>query len=208
VWRVGYAGAPCELTPWEHCEWRHRFDDPLQQYRTLYCAERRLTALYEALSPFQPDSRAVEDFKEFIAAPPGRFSLFGRLPLEWRQKNELASGRLIFDGGLVDLTHDLTVLSLEAQISEILLKYGEKHLDHGVLRGGNRPLTQAVSRFLYDRGKVGIVYRSRIDDKRCVALFEGRARIVPDGHGQRLEQDFHLLLSACSRLKIDPSLHL
>jgi hypothetical protein len=61
VWRVGFAADPLAFTPSEHCSWTHRFDDPERRYRTLYCAQERITSLRETLATFRPGARAVAD---------------------------------------------------------------------------------------------------------------------------------------------------
>jgi len=48
-WRVGYHHAPLDFVPRELYSWEHRFDDPEHEYRTIYCAEMKLTALREVL---------------------------------------------------------------------------------------------------------------------------------------------------------------
>ncbi len=53
------------------------------------------------------------------------------------------------------------------------------HLDIAQIRSKDRPITQAVTRFVADRGAAGIVYGSNLDDQPCAALFEGRSFLVP-----------------------------
>jgi hypothetical protein len=129
----------------------------------------------------------------------------GKLSLSWRREKELVSGVLdLQEHQLWDLTVVPSVVELEHQIAGLLRKHGAKQLDFAVLQGGNRELTQGISRFLFEQGKAGLLYRSRVDSKRCLALFEGRARVTPLGPVRRLDEDFHLLTLACSHLKIIP----
>jgi hypothetical protein len=195
------------FTPRERCKWRHRFDDPLKQYRTLYCAQSPLTAFLEVLAPFRPHPKFVEDLKAFTGRSSDKVVIFGKLPPGWRRRNVLVSGMLNLQRGqVVDLTQLATLMGLEKEISALLLRHRERGLDHGVLRGRNRALTQALSRHCFDRGWSGILYRSKFDDdEKCAALFEGRSRIVPGGRAQSLDEDLDLLVRACSILKIDPS---
>jgi RES domain len=203
VWRVGHAGVPWDFTPRKHCKWAHRFDDPLQRYRVLYCAEVALTSLYEVLIQFRPDLKAIEDFNSFVGKAHKNLVIAGALPRDWRQEKELVSGLLDLQGrALVDLTQVTTMVELEHQIPGLLRKHGAERLDHAVLRGGNRGLTQAVSRFAFGQKKAGILYRSRVDDSRCLALFEGRAQVDPQGPVRRLDKVFPLLARACADLKI------
>ena len=65
VWRVGHAGSPLEFVPHEYCSWEHRFDDPERQYRTLYGAQHRITALREVLADLRPNATVRADFARF-----------------------------------------------------------------------------------------------------------------------------------------------
>jgi len=104
---------------------------------------------------------------------------------------------------MVDLTHLPTLMALEEEISALLVRHHERGLDHGVLRGRNRALTQALGRHCFDRGWSGVLYRSKFDDnEKCAALFEGRSRIIPRGRAQSLDEDLDLLVVACSQLRI------
>src|SRR3954466_2256318 len=94
VWRVGHAGSPLDFVPHEYCSWEHRFDDPEREYRTLYGARHRVTALREVLADLRPETRVRADF--------ARFQLDQGVPVEelkvparevtaaWRQTHELA----------------------------------------------------------------------------------------------------------------------
>ena len=59
------------------------------------------------------------------------------------------------------------------------------HLDISEVRGRRRAVTQALSRWLFERG-AGIAYRSNLDDLPCLALFEGRAFLTPEGESEHL----------------------
>ena len=66
------------------------------------------------------------------------------------------------------------------------------------VRSKNRPVTQAISRDLYERGAAGLLFRSNQDDKPCVVLLEGRARFVADGTAIALTDDVPELTLVCS----------
>jgi hypothetical protein len=76
------------------------------------------------------------------------------------------------------------------------------HLDIAQIRGKDRPLTQAVTRFVAERGAAGILYGSNLDDQPCAALFEGRARLVPaSGYKpEKLTPDHPDLVAICEEL--------
>jgi RES domain len=203
VWRVGYSGSPWELTPWGQCTWEGRFDDPQREFRVLYCAERRLTALYEVLAPLRPDLKALKDFKAFVAPLPAPWPAgVAKLPMEWRLKRELCSGHLVLKGDLTDVTEVKILMEIELEIADLCAKHGFPHLDQSALRSDVRELTQAISRTVFTRGWSGIIYRSKIDDRKCASLFEGRFRVIPYGLVQPLREDFRLLREACEDLRI------
>jgi hypothetical protein len=101
----------------------------------------------------------------------------------------MACGRLeVIHGNLVDV-EDLEIRrELEIRHASLLHRYKLEHLDISVLRGSCRELTQAISQDLYRRGAAGLLYRSNVDNHRCFALFEGRARLEDMGKAIPLAQ--------------------
>ncbi len=77
-----------------------------------------------------------------------------------------------------------------------------RHLDISEVRSRTRPLTQAISRALYEEGAAGIGFRSNLDDRPCTVLFEGRARLAPAGAAIRLTQDVPELLQVCAEYSL------
>jgi hypothetical protein len=76
------------------------------------------------------------------------------------------------------------------------------HLDIAQIRSKDRPVTQAVTRFLAGQGAAGIAYGSNLDDRRCAALFEGRARLsrVPGSRPEPLTPAHPDLVAVCEEL--------
>lgn len=81
-----------------------------------------------------------------------------------------------------------------------------EHLDISEKRSKTRAVTQAISRDLYEQGAAGLLFKSAIDDERCVVLFEdrgsledaGEAWISLDGEVEELRlvcDEFRLILS-------------
>jgi hypothetical protein len=75
--------------------------------------------------------------------------------------------------------------------------FGFEHLDISELRSRERIITRTLSRWCFDRGAAGIIYRSNLDNNRCVALFEGRASVDEDGTIEPLTAKPTELLSTC-----------
>ena len=174
LWRVGHVSAPLEPPPYGNCRWQNRFDDPDQKFRSLYAAARQVTCLLEVLWDLQPDIEAITEFKaipRFLG-----FELTRRVSSQWLEERTLARGRLQLPSAkLVDIEDLRLRHHLQIRHASLLQRNGYKHLTISVLRGPCRAVTQAISRDLYDRLTAGLLYRSDIDGRTCVTLFEGRS---------------------------------
>jgi hypothetical protein len=162
--------------PWELLSWRNRFDHPDKVFRTLYCAEQRATAFREVLADFRPNARARAEYRaiygEDLPAP--------RVTPAWRAARALAQGTLeILRGDLADVDDPALRQRFARLHADLLSRHGMDHLDIAQIRGKDRPVTQAVTRFLADQGAAGIVYGSNLDDQPCAVLFEGRSFLAP-----------------------------
>ena len=88
-------------------------------------------------------------------------------------------------GALVDLDDIPSRERLARQHARLLAAHGMQHLDISEVRSRSRPVTQAISRSLYDEGAAGVRFRSNLDDQPCTALFEGRGPTTPVAHPPR-----------------------
>jgi hypothetical protein len=202
-WRVGYNESPLEYLPHELYSWEHRFDDAQREYRTLYCAERKLTALREALADLRPNTNVRADFARFQLeqgyAPDELFMPAREVTESWRREHALVQVCLVCDGALADLDDVKLRNQLESTHADLLLSHGMKHLDISEIRSKTRPVTQAISRDLYDKGAAGLLFRSNLDDGQCVVLFEGRASLVSTDEPQtELIEEIEELEHVCS----------
>jgi hypothetical protein len=206
VWRVGHAGSPLEFVPHEYCSWQHRFDDPERQYRTVYGAQYRVTALREVLADLRPEAKVRADF--------ARFQLDQGVSVEqlkvparevnaaWRRAHELAPARVQRDGPLIELDRPELLEELATRHATLLAEHGMAQLNISQIRSKNRPVTQAISRDFYERGAAGLLFRSNQDDRPCVVLLEGRARFVSDGTPIPLTEDVPELTLVCSEYNL------
>ena len=190
MWRVGHISDPLNFPPRERCSWANRFDDSRRQFRTLYCSREKATALRETLADFRPNTKALAEFRDLAATDSGD-SVFPRprVPIGWRRKRLLAPALVeyIAGGDLVDL-NDLRVRAdLERIHAGLLHRHGMDHLDISQIRSRDRDVTQEVARALFDLGAAGVAYGSNLDDLPCYALFEDRARLIPDGDPELLD---------------------
>jgi RES domain len=206
VWRVGHVSAPLDFVPHEYCSWEHRFDDPRREYRTIYGAQYKVTALREVLADLRPSTKARADFAQFQldqGVPVEELAIPAReVTAVWRQSHALAPGRVVRDGPLVDLDDPALLEQLATRYATLLAEHGMAQLNVSEIRSKNRPVTQTIGRDLYDRGVAGILFRSNQDNKRCIVVMEGRSRLVEDGKAIRLTEDIPELLLVCSQYNL------
>lgn len=211
MWRVGVRSNPLGFKPRRLCTWSNRFDDPEREFRCLYCSRDRLTALRETLQDLRADTRAVAEFQRLFGR---RTAVAGvALPrravsLAWRQSHVLASARIESAGPLIDLEDLALRRTLEAELAPMLAAAGVRHLDISELRGRERRVTQHLARHLFaTRGAAGVVYRSHLDDGHCLALFEGRGRLVADRDPIPFTEPLRALRQVCTEygLELDRS---
>lgn len=166
-----------------------------RKYRTLYCAEQRLTCIRETLAGFRTSKRVIREYLELIGEdPPFR----GEVPWDWMERVALAQGRVqILKGELVDVDAPALRNEFERRHTELLEAHGMDHLDISEVRSHERLVTQTLSRWLFDQGAAGIVYGSNLDNLSCVALFEGRASVAAEGEPEPLIKTPPELLRVC-----------
>ena len=173
---MGYFEAPLEYPPYEHLRWKGRYDDLLRDFRTLYASPYRLTCLREKLASFRLSLKMSEERRK-LGRPTSRRSL-----ADWREKNTLAPARLeLLKGELFTVFDPETLTQVEEHLRDLLIGWKISRLDLAEVLGTRRKLTQHIARIFFDSGAAGVLYRSRFDGQLCVALFEGRARLVPGG---------------------------
>ena len=144
------------------------------------------------LADLRPNATALAEFARIFgdsASIPA-----GGILEAWRQRHALAPASIALDSGaLVDLDEIPSRERLARQHARLLAAHGMQHLDISEVRSRSRPVTQAISRALYDEGAAGVRFRSNLDDQSCTALFEGRGRLLPCGRARfRLDPDRRL----------------
>jgi RES domain len=86
---------------------------------------------------------------------------------------------------------------LEWMHANLLLRHGMDHLDVSQIRSRDRDVTQVLARALFDLGAAGVAYGSNLDDLPCYALFEDRARLIPDGEPEILNPAHSEFMRIC-----------
>jgi RES domain len=180
-WRVGYHESPLDFVPRDLCSWEHRFDDPEREYRTLYCAAHRLTAIRETLQDLRPDPNTRADFAQFQldqgVLPADLFQPAREVTVRWRSQHILVAAdiqRHDPNCRFADLDDVAIRNELERVHADLLRRYGMEHLNISEIRSKNRAVTQQIGRDLFERGAAGVLFRSDVDDQQCIALFEER----------------------------------
>ncbi len=197
VWRVGHAGTTCEFTPRHLCGWNNRFDDPKREYRTIYAADKKETCLREILADLRPNAKFLADFDKVFGDDPALASA-GRVTHAWRARHALVRAGIDLDSG--------TLAEIEsAPVMHGLSRRLGARLDVAALRSRDRDLTRAASRLLYDEGRAGVAFRSRLDKVPCRALFEGRARLTRLGPEILLRGPVKELLAVCAEYGLNLS---
>lgn len=182
-YRVGHRSDPLGFVPRDLCSWANRWDDPLCEYRTLYCARTPITCLREALAPLRPSAKTIEEFHQLFGPDASVEHAYGRVSSEWIHSNVLVAAQMWHDGELVDMDDPDTRFRILDKHASLLVRSGVEHLDAAEVATRTRTITQAISRSCWEEGAAGIRYRSTLDGRLCLALFEGRGGLYPTGWG-------------------------
>ncbi len=83
-----------------------------------------------------------------------------------------------------------------------MLDLGVEHLDMGEIQGRDRRPTQAIAQTLYRWGAAGVVYRSKLDNEICLALFEGRAELLSSDGVRKLSDPLPELEKVCREFRL------
>ena len=197
MWRVGRLSSPLAL-PSHAFLGKNRFDDSRREFRSLYCALDARTCLREVLADLRPSLQALAEFEET-----GKKS-WSPVPDEWRVKRVLVPATVeILSGALYSLDDVSLRRDLERKLLGLLLDQGIGHLDLDVVQGSAREVTQAIARALFEEGAAGVLYRSKYDNEVCVALFEGRSRLIPRGDALSLAEPLPEFQQVCKEFRLD-----
>ena len=69
-------------------------------------------------------------------------------------------------------------------------------------RQKNRPVTQRLARGYFDEGRAGIIFCSNLDNKKCLALFEGRAELIQLDDPIPLSPDMTAFQNVCHEFNL------
>lgn len=205
VWRVGRAESPLAFPSVRPLPERRsgRFDDPLGEYSTLYCAGFQSVALRETLQHFRRDTATLAKLERLYgpgAVPPAR------VPADWRETRVLAPARIRLSEGAELAAYESPDLlrELEGGFAELLDSLGISNLDIPPLRSKDLTVSQLFGRSLYNRGFAGVVFHSSVPPGGvCVALFEKRGYLEAAGHPRPLTEPLSALRTVAREFKLD-----
>jgi hypothetical protein len=134
----------------------------------------------------------------FSDSPEESLTIAGVVSAEWRRQHVLIHARVEFvKGSFIDVESPSQLKRL-SEIHETLLKrYGIHSLNIFKIRSQERMVTQRISRTLFEEGEAGVQFRSRLDEKPCFALFEGRAILKPKSAAIPMTMDHPDLIRVC-----------
>ena len=180
VWRVGYDADPLAFVAFERALYSHRFDDPHQRFRSLYCARGAHTALREVLADLRRNTAAVARFVEVHGSDAAAEIPNESVSASWRHRHVLASAVINAQGLVLDLRDPKQLNDLERIHATLLAEHGLSHLDLHEITTRLRDVTRTIAAAAYDDGVAVVRFPSSRDGGDCYALFEHRAELVAD----------------------------
>ena len=169
----------------------------------LYCARSQSTALRETLQHFAHTTAVLTELQPIYGDDEVPLP---KIPTRWRERRVLSPARIRLSPGtsLIAYEDPRLVRQLQKGAASFLRDHSVLRLDIPALRSKDRIVSQFFSRLIYDQGHAGIVFRSRFPPGgTCVALFEGRAWLQPNGEPRGLSRAFPALRRACRELALE-----
>jgi hypothetical protein len=178
-WRVGYHADPCGFVPEDLYPWNYRFDDVHRRFRTIYVGEFAETCLREVLSDLRPKASAIRRFVEQFKPDAAADVPSAPVTASWRQQHILVRATLELAGPVIDLCDADQLYEIEQHHISLLDEHGLDHLDLSAVATKHRAITQSIAADVHDRLEAAAIrFPSKHDDNPCVAVFEGRGRLL------------------------------
>ncbi len=187
LYRIGWVPDPLAYPPWEYVG-GERYDDPNREYRVLYAGAPRRVAFLETLAQFRPDPALLAAERDTGLSDEDDSVLADPVPNLWLDRHLVGALRLTPGQRWLDLRKLRTRQALRSVFAAELVSLGLEDLDASTVTGPYRELTQAISRWAYDRGYQGIAFPSRHEPRYSNwAIFEGAA-FEPVGEPRRISR--------------------
>lgn len=162
VYRLTKLGRdPFEPAPYEHCG-HNRFDDPLGEFRVVYCASTRIGAFGECLARFRrslrvialmaevvDDEESLDDALDGLVDPSD--SERGVVPLDWRLVRQVGVSTIRTSLQFADIMHPENVSYLRRALAPLAVREKYPDVDLSTVLGPNRVMTQHCARHIYEQ---------------------------------------------------------
>ncbi len=135
----------------------NRYDDPHSSYGVIYAATKRFGCFVETLARFRIDPVLAAEMAKIHGDDD--FYPMGNVPPEWL--SERVMGNALVHGECADIYNSEWIDKLRIKLLPQLQALGLKEVDAAVLHSSVRPVTQLISRIVYDLKLKGIKYPSK-----------------------------------------------
>lgn len=162
----------------------NRWDDPLGQFASLYCATTSEAAFGETIATFRERDGLVDRISAYLNDDPDaeyEFELTpGRVPPDYVADRYLARADVDPDVRFVDVDHPHTHAAAAPALRRLLRDRGLRVVDRGVVFHADRRITRPIARHFWvlahspdHRGWAGLRYESRLfSGWECWSLWE------------------------------------
>jgi RES domain len=165
LYRIAWTSDSTQFPPLEYVG-DGRFDDPEGEYRVIYASVSSVGAYVETLQDFRPPLNLVSKIRD----------LPGMVDRTWHSPRWMGCLRILSDQRFLDARRLETNDFFRRELAEDLLCANLESFDVSLPGREHRHLTQKVSRWAYDNGYKGIVFRSQFREEfTSWAIFEGTA---------------------------------
>jgi hypothetical protein len=192
----------------------NRWDDPLGQFASLYCATTAEAAFGETIAGYREKDGLIDRISAFLNSDPDSAYDFelepGRVPLDYFADRHLGHVAVDLDVRFVDVDHSHTHAAATPALRDLLRQHRLHQVDRGVMFHADRRLTRPIARYYWTlaqspdhRDWAGLRYESRLSSGwECWALWEPspiRLHISAVHAVTRINPDLH---SAAARLRL------
>lgn len=162
----------------------NRWDDPLGQFASLYCATTAEAAFGETIARYREKDGLIDRISAFLNSDPDPAYDFelepGRVPRDYLADRHLGHVAVDPDVRFVDVDHPHTHAAATPALRGLLRQHRLREVDRGVMFNADRRLTRPIARYYWTlaqspdhRDWAGLRYESRLSSSwECWALWE------------------------------------
>jgi hypothetical protein len=219
VYRVARSAWPFEFHPGEPLvdpgrpvEGGSRWDDPLGQFATLYCASTAEAAFAETIARYRERGGLLERIDTFLSGSPDPDYDFelepGKVPGDYFEDRYLGHVQVDGEARFVDLEHADTHTAGRHGLLPQLREFGVTRFDRGTVASPDRRVTRTIARYYHELSRKpdhqswrGLRYLSRLDAGwECWAVWEPTPLSTTISHITTVTRTHPALHGAAARL--------